>query len=64
MAYPNSAAERARKGMTLDELASAIGVNRKTIYNWEHNGHVPQSALVKMADMFNCSVDYLLEGSK
>lgn len=60
MKFPNIAAERAKREMTLEELAGHIGVSRKTIYNWEQNGHIPQSALEKMADLFGCSVDYLL----
>lgn len=32
--YPNIDAERARMGLTYEELASYMGVTRKTIYNW------------------------------
>ena len=46
--------------MTVDDLAKRIGVTRKTIYNWECAGAIPQSALEKMADIFGCSIDYLL----
>ena len=41
-------------------MAEKLGVTRKTIYNWETSGCIPQRALEKMADMFDCSVDYLL----
>ena len=41
-------------------MAEKLGVTRKTIYNWETSGKIPQSALEKMAGMFNCSIDYLL----
>lgn len=34
MPYPNINAERSRKGMTIADLANALGVTRKTIYNW------------------------------
>lgn len=60
MFYPNIAAERAKRKMSVDKMAEALGVTRKTIYNWETAGNIPQSALTKMAEMFNCSVDYLL----
>lgn len=60
MFYPNIAAERAKRRMTVDDLAKRIGVTRKTIYNWECAGAIPQSALEKMADIFGCSIDYLL----
>lgn len=61
MFYPNIAAERAKRRMSVDTLAEKLGVTRKTIYNWENSGSIPQSALEKMSDMFNCSIDYLLE---
>lgn len=60
MKYPNIDAERAREGMTKEALAEHLGVSRKTLYNWISNGEIPQSALERMADIFNCSVDYLL----
>lgn len=60
MFYPNLAAERAKRKMSVEDLAKQIGVTRKTIYNWENAGNIPMSALIKMADLFNCSIDYLL----
>lgn len=60
MFFPNIAAERARRKMTVDMMAEKLGVTRKTIYNWETSGNIPQDALVKMSKIFNCSVDYLL----
>lgn len=60
MSYPNIAAERARRGMSREDLAREIGVTRKTIYNWERAGRIPQSALEKMSKLFNCTTDYLL----
>lgn len=60
MKYPNIEAERARRGMSAEDLAQELGVGRKTLYNWTQNGNIPASALVRMADLFQCSVDYLL----
>lgn len=60
MKYPNIEAERARAGFSNDELARKLGISRKTLYNWCVNGKIPQAGLVKMAELFNCSVDYLL----
>lgn len=60
MKYPNIDAERARSGISNDRLAEALGVSRKTLYNWLSKGNIPLSALNKMADMFGCSIDYLL----
>ena len=61
MPYPNINAERSRKGMTIADLANALGVTRKTIYNWMAHVSIPQSALEKMATLFDCSIDYLLK---
>ena len=61
MFYPNIAAERAKRKMSLDAMAEKLGVTRKTIYNWETSGSIPQKSVEKMAEMFDCSIDYLLE---
>ena len=45
MKYPNIEAERARNGMSSENLAAALGVSRKTLYNWCATGNIPQSAL-------------------
>ena len=52
MLYPNINAERSRRKLTIEEFAKALGVTRKTVYNLE-----------KMAEMFDCSIDYLLQRS-
>lgn len=61
MRYPNIEAERARKGFSVEEMTNKLGVSRKTYYNWSKAGHIPANKLTEMADLFNCSVDYLLE---
>ena len=60
MKYPNIAAERARRGMTCEDLAAELGDTRKTVYNWEANGKIPESAIAKMVRLFGVSPDYLL----
>lgn len=60
MVYPNIAAERARYGLSVDDLASKLGVTRKTVYNWEMAGRIPESALLAMSKMFGVSINYLL----
>ena len=60
MKYPNIEAERARRGMSNDSLAGELGITRKTLFNWIAKGNIPMSALTKMADLFDCSIDYLL----
>lgn len=60
--YPNIEAERARRGMSVAELITALGLkSRKTYYNWVKRGRIPQDKLLRMADMFECTVDYLLD---
>ncbi len=61
MPYPNINAERSRRGLTVEALAKELGVSRKTIYNWMAHGNIPQSKLEKMAELFDCSIDYLLQ---
>jgi transcriptional regulator with XRE-family HTH domain len=58
--YPNIEAERARKGITLENLSELLGISRKTFYNWVYKGNIPQSKLEAMANLFGVSVDYLL----
>ncbi len=58
--YINIDVERVRLRMTLDELADKIGVARKSLYTWQKNGKYPSDVLAKMADLFDCSIDYLL----
>lgn len=61
MKYPNIDAERARMGLTLDGLAKALGISRKTLYNWCNHGKIPQDGLERMSLLFGgCSIDYLL----
>lgn len=59
--YPNIEAERVRKGLSQEELIRELGYKeRKTYYNWLSSGNIPESVLVKMANLFSCSIDYLL----
>lgn len=60
MKYPNIDAERARRSMSVDALTKAIGVSRKTYYNWVNKGKIPRDKLQLIADIFDCSADYLL----
>lgn len=54
--------ERIRLGMTQKELADAIGVTDLTIGKYEKDPLIAKGKeLTKMADLFGCSVDYLLE---
>lgn len=41
------------KGMTLNELASIMGVSIQTIRNWESGKKIPSTAMVKLRQVFN-----------
>lgn len=59
----NIEAERVRNQFSKEELARRLGVSVKTYYNWiNEDTNVPSSALIKMSNMFNTDVDYLLKG--
>lgn len=60
MEFPNIAAERAKRKMSVRQLAQNLGVCHKTVYNWKSSGRIPQKYVEKMCQMFNCSADYLL----
>lgn len=57
----NIASERVRLGYSQDDLAADLGVARDTVKDWElENATIKSSMLEKMADLFGCSIDYLL----
>lgn len=59
--YPNIDAERARRGMSRAQLAIYLEVSESTMKNWMHGKtEIPVSKLIKMANFFNCTTDYLL----
>lgn len=61
MTYPNIEAERARKGMTKENLAAALGVSIGTVKNWQNGKtEIPASKIVAMASLFSVTTDYLL----
>ena len=58
--FPNIKAEIARNNLTMCELANMLKVNRKTVSKWLNEGSIPAYALIKMAEIFNVTIDYLL----
>lgn len=52
---------RLRKGLLGKELADILKVEPATITNWEKGNRFPkEDTLIKIADYFDCSLDYLL----
>jgi DNA-binding XRE family transcriptional regulator len=63
--YLNIEAERVRNGLTQADLSDELGVTSRTYINWQRNGgDIPASKLLKMAEIFKCSIDYLLQTTK
>lgn len=54
-------AAREKTGMNQREAAQKLGVNQSTVCFWETGRNFPRaSMLVKMADLYCCSLDDLL----
>ncbi|MCC8160607.1 MAG: helix-turn-helix domain-containing protein [Oscillospiraceae bacterium] len=52
---------RKANGLTQVELAKKINVSKQCVSNWENNNIQPSiDMLVKLADFFSVSTDYLL----
>ena len=52
------------KGITQDELASAVGVSRQAVYKWECGQSYPEVAkLIEIKLLFGISIDNLLDES-
>lgn len=61
MKYENIEAERARLGMSKQELADRLGVSRKTYFNWQKGkSEISVSKLNNLCDLFCVTADYLL----
>lgn len=58
--FKNIRAECARNGMSIEELSRNLGIERKTFYNWESKKDLPTRYLVRMANIFNVTIDSLL----
>ena len=53
---------RNKSGFTQNEIANILGVSGQTILNWENGIYEPKiSQLIQLADLFNVTVDYLIE---
>lgn len=57
--YRNIEAERARNSMTQEELSKKIGITRKTYYIKQRNESFTSDELIKLSQIFKCSIDYL-----
>lgn len=56
----NLASERVRMGMSQAQLSELLGINPRTLGNWERGSNdIPSSKARKMATIFGCTTDYL-----
>lgn len=52
---------REKQGFNQSYVCSELGVSTKTLYNYEHSKVcIPDNVLVKLAELYGVSVDYLL----
>lgn len=53
---------RKENNYTQEQIAAALGVSRQSISKWESNLAYPETdKLIRMSEMFQCSLDYLLK---
>lgn len=56
---------RREKGISIKELASAVGVAEMTIYRYERGWRIPDAkCALKIASMLGCTVDDLFNEEK
>lgn len=48
-------------GMTQEDLAKRLHVDKVSVCNWERGFRTPRmKSMIEMSRIFNCSVDYIL----
>ena len=53
---------RLSKQISQVELSHKLSVSKQSVSNWENNNIMPSiDILIRLADYFHCSTDYLLE---
>ena len=62
MKHKNLASERVRIGLSQEALANALDSSITTIHEYESfKRDMPTEFVIKAADFFGCSIDYLLD---
>lgn len=57
----NIEAERARNGYTREGLSLELGITSKTYKGYINGTPIPSTILLKMHELFGCSLDYLMD---
>lgn len=53
-------AARVNAGLTLEQAAQALGINVKTLHNWEHGKTEPRaSQLATISEKYGIPADYI-----
>lgn len=53
--------ERENKKISQEDFAKKLGISRSSVGNYETNRNMPTTEILdKMADILDCSIDYLL----
>lgn len=50
-------AARVNAGITQADAAARLGVSQSTLVRWEADGSVPIEAVLKMCNMYGCTID-------
>ena len=58
--FGNIEAERGRKQLSKEVLSRMLGITSRTYWNYLTGGPIPSDKLIAMAELFDCSTDYLL----
>jgi len=65
MFYEKLKENREKHGISQEELASRLNTSRQTIQKWESGISMPDlENIVKLSELFNLSIDYLLKDRK
>lgn len=56
----NIEAERGRMRLSKTSISEKLGITTKTYNGYINGTPIPHPMLIRMADLFNCRIDYLL----
>lgn len=51
---------REARGLSQEQIAELLDVNRTTYAKWEQNASLPVRKLAQLSDFFNVSIDYIM----